>query len=241
MNRLILLLAVVALSVASCDEPGSYEPEKKTVEAEFINPTADTLYARIFDEGGWIINIAVAPFSSVVEQVEEGLFTVGAMNTDGKLQQFYPSGVSAENLKDTVNFGITTDPEDGSKSVRYRFRNRNYKNMFVARHAFDLSFDPKNTYVVADLQWMYGVENEKSMREEFMRVTNQGKKFVLSTGQGDNVLIVPEKVSGPFEEIPEAITVYYNTKHVFPKFFIMPDSVEAKESANHLVRELILD
>jgi|GEM_PF-4747242 len=234
------MIAVLFLATA-CDEPGSYTEPAKTVKAEFINPTNDTLYARVFDEEGWIINTPVPPRSSVIEDVEEGLYSVAAFDTDDNMGEFFPRGMDAENLTDTLNFGITIDPEDQSKSVRYNFRERLFKNLFNGRHAFDLTFDQSHVYPVADIQWMYGVEDESKMREEFLKVTQNGSKFILSNRTGNQFMVFPEKCSGPFEEIPEEMTVWYNTKSVFPKVFMLPPGVPASESANHLVQELILD
>lgn len=236
-------LALAMLFMTSCSEPGTYteDSDVKTVKTEFINPTDDTLYARVFAEEGWIINTPVPPRSSVIEDVEEGLYSVAAFNTAGEMGEFYPSGMDAENLEDTLNFGLTTDPEDGSKSVRYNFRSRMFRDMFEGRHAFDLSFDKSHIYPVADLQWMYGVDDDSKMRAEFMKVTQQGKKFILSNRSGDQFMIFPDKCAGPFDPIPEEMTVYYNTKHVFPKVFMLPEDVVASDAGNYLVSVLILD
>ncbi|HHG85779.1 MAG TPA: hypothetical protein ENJ82_13610 [Bacteroidetes bacterium] len=231
----------ILLLATGCGEMGTYKEPVKTVAVEFINPTADTLYGKVWAEEGWVNNVAVAPFSSVIEQVEEGLFSVGAVSTTGDLLRYYPSGMDAETLKDTVNFGITLDADDGGKTVRIRFRNRLFHNLYTARYAFDLSFDKSHIFAVADLQWMFGAESEKSMREEFLRVTEGGKKFILSLPHGDNAMIFPEHTTGPFDPIPEAMTVKYNIKSIMPKIYLLPDSVEASQSANYLVKKLILD
>lgn len=243
MQKVIGVAMVILLLAVGCEAPGSYSEnsETPTVPTEFINPSADTLYVRVFDEEGWIVNEAVAPFSGKIIEVEEGLYSVAAFNTAGEMQDFYPRGMKAEELKDTVNFGLTIDPEDGSKSVRYRFRNRLFRNMFEARHAFDLTFNEKNVYAVADIRWMYGVESEKSMREDFLKVTQNGKNFVLANPTGKQYMVFPSKCAGPFDPIPDEMTVYYNNKATFPKVFALPDTVERKDAANYLVQKLILD
>lgn len=241
MRYLIGCLIAVLFLTTACDEAGSYREPAKTVKAEFINPTKDTLYARVFAEEGWIINTPVPPFSSVIEDVEEGLYSVAAFDTDGNMGEFFPRGMDADSLKDTLNYGITIDAEDQSKSVRYNFRERLFKNLFTGRHAFDLTFDETHVYPVADIRWMYGVEDESKMRQEFLTVTQNGKKFILSNRTGNQFMVFPEKCSGPFDPIPEEMTVYYNTKNTFPKVFMLPPGMPASESANHLVKELILD
>ncbi len=252
MKKIISGLCVLVLLASACGDidtssGGGGDAEVPTVKTEFLNPSEDTLYVRVFDHGGWIFNEPVPPASSITLDVEEGLFSVASYNTAGDMLDFYPRGMKPETLADTFHFGVSTDPEDNSQSVRVKFESPKFYNiktrkyMYTGRYAFDLTFDSTRYYPVADIHWMYGVEDEAKMRQEFLKVTKNGENFILSYGRGSRFMIFPEKCAGPFDPIPDEMTVWYNNKTSFPKVFTLPEGTPISEAANYLVEELILN
>lgn len=239
LSILSLLSLFAILLAASCSAPGSAGGSGETVKVEFINPSPNPITAKIFDEDGWIIKTEVPPMSSVIEEVEVGLYTVSAKDIEGN-SLYFPFGMDSEPITDSLTYGETIDPEDGYRSVRYNFRSRLAPGGYTARHAFDLTFDKDNVYPVADISWYYGEEGEEmDILQDFLKRTENGKNFIMSNRTGDQPLLFPENCAGPFDPIPDEMTVYNNVKHRFPKAFMHPPGVPRKESANYLASTML--
>lgn len=236
----IVSLFALLLLAASCTPPGSASGSSgETVKVEFINPSSEPLTAKVFAEDGWIVKTEVPPRSSVIEDVEVGLFTVASEDSEGN-SLYFPSGMDSEPITDSLTYGETLDPEDGYRTVRYNFRSRVTPGGFTARHAFDLTFDENNVYPVADISWMYAEEGgEEELLPDFLKRTNNGKNFILSNRLGSHPMLFPENCAGPFDPIPDEMTVYNNVKHRFPKVFMHPEGVPRRESANYLASTLL--
>ena len=237
MNKLSYYVSLLSISTLlfSCDTSNSTTTEQM-VKVEFLNPTADTITAKIFSHDGWIVKENVPPYSAVLVDIESGNYSISAENKAGDFDYLPKEDVNDQ--LDTTVYAITTD-EANEKSVRYRFNYRLSDKNFIARYAFDLSFNKENLYATADIRWLYGNEEEKDVAADFIKSTQNGKNFVSSVQTGEKMMLFPERAAGAFDKIPDEMTVYYNTKHIFPKVFSLPDTVTREQSANYLAKTLM--
>jgi hypothetical protein len=172
------------------------------------------------------------------------LFSLGVFKTNGDFEYFPHKTKDRE--KDTLNYGFKINKKTQEKSFQYKFRRRNYKDMYVARYAFDLSLDSLNRYAVCDIRFMYGNNkgdgqvDKRRYYDDFLKVTKKGKNFIYSINKGNFVMLFPEKCTKTFSPIPDEMTTYYNTKYMEPYVFGIPKEIENKEILNYLVKQYVL-
>lgn len=225
--------AVASACLLSC----THDPQKEWIHVEFINPTEDPIVATLFDDGGYSVKDTVQPFSSVIDSVQVGAFSVGMKYKNGDFDYFPRE--TPEKAADTLHYEFTAD-KDGKKSLRYKIQNRFFQDQYAGRYAFDLSLDSTNRYAVADIRFMYGQKDKKAYYKEFMKVTNQGKNFVSAVYRGSKPMVFPKFATRTFDEIPESITTYYNYKGFVPYIYPIPQDVASKDVLTYLVKEYVL-
>jgi hypothetical protein len=235
MNKLFygitMLLALVSCT-SSTKDPVEY------VKVELINPTANPLIASIYNNDGWFVKDTVPPFTSVIDSVEVGSYSIGVKGPNDSFV-YFPTE-NPNRISDTAHFEMVPDSAGGNKKLRYKFVKRSFKQSYAGRYAFDLTLDSTNRYAVADIRFMYGVKDKKEYYKEFMKTTSDGKKFVSVVYKGNGPMVFPEHTTKTFDDFPESMRTFYNTKYLMPYIFPIPKEVEPKEVLNYLVKEYVI-
>jgi len=239
------------MALVSCDESTSSQelttpqhvPKQDTlppaIPVEFINPFAENLEVRVFDDRGWIVKVEVPAKGRRVENVPLGLYTIGVKDPiQGEYLHFYPSGIEPDSIRDTENLGVKVNAK-GERDTRFRFRAVVVDADMPTRLVFDMGMNPEHRYALTNARKYY--LNTESIPEDSSATEKDplDQKVVLETFSANKPFYIPIATLNPNDPLPDEVILEDVVKEGVYKLYEVPDSV-AQDSIESFVNGEIL-